>query len=277
MERNKIILKEKIAENTYSFWFYNPEIATHFSAGQFLILRVIKEGERIPLTIADVNKEKNLVRIIFQVVGATTDLLSKLKEDDIILDVLGPLGHGFEIPDGTKSVLLVGGGLGIAPLFPKIKEIAINHKLKADVVLGARSKDLFILVDEISNIASNVYLFTDDGSSGHKGLVTDGINYAISKNNKYDFCIAIGPILMMKAVTELTKKLNIPTYVSLNPIMIDGTGMCGGCRFLYGNEVKFACVDGPVFNAFKVNFDDLIQRNRQYREQECQLFKGENR
>jgi ferredoxin--NADP+ reductase len=275
VERNEIRIKEKIAENTYSFWFYHPEIAKHFSAGQFLILRVVKEGERIPLTIADVDIEKKLVRIIFQVVGETTYLLSKLNVNDIILDVLGPLGHGFEIPDGTKSVLLVGGGLGIAPLFPKIKEISINHKLKADVILGARSKDLFILVDEISKIASNVYLFTDDGSSGHKGLVTDGINFAISNNNKYDFCIAIGPILMMKAVTELTKKLNIPTYVSLNPIMIDGTGMCGGCRFLYGNEVKFACVDGPVFNAFKVNFDDLIQRNRQYREQECQLFKGD--
>lgn len=277
MERNVIVLKEKIAENTFSFWFYNPEIAKHFSAGQFLILRVIKEGERIPLTIADVDKEKNLVRIIFQVVGQTTQLLSELNQNDIILDVLGPLGHGFEIPDGTKSVLLVGGGLGIAPLYPKIKEIAVNHKLKADVVLGARNKDLFILVDEIKKIATNVYLFTDDGSSGNKGLVTDGINFAISNNNKYDLCIAIGPILMMKSVTELTKKLNIPTYVSLNPIMIDGTGMCGGCRFLYGSEVKFACVDGPVFNAFKVNFDDLIQRNRQYREQECQLFKGENR
>jgi len=277
VERNEIIVKEKIADNTFSIWFYNPEIAMHFSAGQFLILRVIKEGERIPLTIADIDKEKNLVRIIFQVVGQTTKLLSCLKEKDIILDVLGPLGHGFEIPDGTRSVLLVGGGLGIAPLFPKIKEIAVNHKLKADVILGARSKDLFILVNEISQIASNVYLFTDDGSSGHKGLVTDGINYAIAQNNKYDFCIAIGPILMMKSVTELTKKLNIPTYVSLNPIMIDGTGMCGGCRFLYGNEIKFACVDGPVFNAFKVNFDDLIQRNRQYREQECQLFKGEQR
>ena len=274
MERNEIVKKEKIAENTFSFWFYNKEISSHFLAGQFLILRVINEGERIPLTIADVDKEKNLVRIIFQVVGQTTQLLSELKEHQIILDVLGPLGHGFEIPDGTKSVLLVGGGLGIAPLFPKIKEIAINHKLRADVILGARTKDLFILVDEINKIASNVYLFTDDGSSGHKGLVTDGINFAVSQNNKYDFCIAIGPILMMKSVTELTKKLNIPTYVSLNPLMIDGTGMCGGCRFLYGNETKFACVDGPVFNAFKVNFDDLIQRNRQYREQECQLFKG---
>ncbi len=277
MERNEITLKEKIAENTYSYWFYNPEISNHFSAGQFLILRVATNGERIPLTIADVDKEKNLVRIIFQVVGYTTKLLSELNEKDRILDVLGPLGHGFEIPDGTKSALLVGGGLGIAPLFPKIKEITINHKLKADVVLGARSKNLFILVDEITKIANNVYLFTDDGSSGHKGLVTDGINHAISLNNKYDFCIAIGPILMMKSVTELNKTLNIPTYVSLNPIMIDGTGMCGGCRFLYGNETKFACVDGPVFNAFKVNFDDLIQRNRQYREEECQLFKGENR
>jgi len=271
LEYNLIVKKDKIADNTYSIWFYHPEICDHFMAGQFLILMVKENGERIPLTIADIDKNNSLVRIIFQVVGYTTKLLAALNVNDRIYSVLGPLGNALKLPENAKRVLLVGGGVGVAPLYPKIKDISIHLKLTADVVIGARNISLFILTEEIEKIANKLYLFTDDGSSGHKGLVTDGIKKAIEDNGSYDVCVAIGPLIMMKVVVELNKSLNLPTYVSLNPIMLDGTGMCGGCRFLYDNEVKFVCVDGPVFDGFKVNFEDLIKRNAQYKEYECKL------
>ncbi|HMA69766.1 MAG TPA: sulfide/dihydroorotate dehydrogenase-like FAD/NAD-binding protein [Candidatus Mcinerneyibacterium sp.] len=271
--RNQIVSKDKLGKNIYSFWVHNPEIANHYSAGQFLILKVKKVGERIPLTIADINPKKGNIRIIFQVVGLTTKILSEMKTKEIIPDILGPLGNNVKTEENFKNILFIGGGIGIAPIFPKIKEFSMNKKIKhIDSIIGAKNKDSLILIDEIERYVDNLYCMTDDGSYGEKGFVTKRLKKLL-REKKYDLCIAVGPLIMMKKVVENTKKYKLKTLVSLNTIMIDGTGMCGGCRLSYNGEIKYTCVDGPIFDGYKVNFDELIKRNRQYENSECKLEK----
>ena len=271
--RNQIVSKDKLGKNIYSFWIHNPEIASHYSAGQFLILKVKKEGERIPLTIVDINLKKGNIRIIFQVVGLTTKILSEMKTKEIIPDILGPLGNNVKTEENFKNILFIGGGIGIAPIFPKIKEFSMNKKIKhIDSIIGAKNKDSLILIDEIERYVDNLYCMTDDGSYGEKGFVTKRLKKLL-KDKEYDLCIAVGPLIMMKKVVENTKKYKLKTLVSLNTIMIDGTGMCGGCRLSYNGQTKYTCVDGPVFDGYKVNFDELMKRNRQYEDSECKLEK----
>ena len=257
-----------------------PLIARKAQPGQFIILRVDEDGERIPLTVADYDREKGTITIIFQIVGATTEKLNRLNEGEYIRDFVGPLGTPSHL-DGLKKVAVVGGGVGCAIAYPVAKKL---HELGAEVhsVVGFRNKDLVILEEEF-RAASDVYsIVTDDGSFGRKGLVTDALKELIDAGNKYDEVIAIGPVIMMKFVCKLTKEYGIKTVVSMNPIMIDGTGMCGGCRLTVGGKTKFACVDGPDFDGHEVDFDEAMNRGSMYRdferhayEETCNLFKKE--
>ncbi|MBE6022153.1 MAG: sulfide/dihydroorotate dehydrogenase-like FAD/NAD-binding protein [Cellulosilyticum sp.] len=259
-----------------------PFIAKKAEPGQFIILRVDEEGERIPLTIADFDREQGTVTIIFQIVGKTTKALSGLEEGDYLQDFVGPLGVASHV-EGLKKVAVVGGGVGSAIAYPVAKKL---HNLGADVdvIVGFRNKDLVILEDEFKAASSRLFMMTDDGSYGEKGLVTNALENLIKEGNNYDEVIAIGPLIMMKFVCELTKKYNVKTMVSMNPIMIDGTGMCGGCRLTVGGKVQFACVDGPDFNGHEVDFDEAISRASMYKdfekhayEAQCNLMKkGEN-
>jgi len=255
-----------------------PLIAKKAEPGQFIILRVDEEGERIPLTIADYDREAGTVRIIFQIVGATTEKLNHLNEGEFIKDFVGPLGVPTHI-DGLKKVAVVGGGVGCAIAYPVAKKL---HEMGAEVhtVVGFRNKDLVILEEEFSEVSDKLMVMTDDGSHGTKGLVTNALKELIDEGNKYDEVITIGPLIMMKFVCNLTKEYGIKTTVSMNPIMIDGTGMCGGCRLTVGGQTKFACVDGPDFDGHEVDFDEAIERSNMYREFErhaheetCNLFK----
>ena len=243
-----------------------PEIAKKAEAGQFVILRVDEAGERIPLTIADYDRENGLVTIIFQIVGAATKLLNGLNEGDSLRDFVGPLGVASHV-EGLKKVAVIGGGVGSAIAYPVAKKL---HSLGATVhtVAGFRTKDLVILEDEFRAVSDKFLIMTDDGSCGEKGLVTNALKNLIDSGEQYDEVIAIGPIIMMKFVAALTKEYGIKTVVSMNPIMIDGTGMCGCCRVSVGGETKFACVDGPDFDGHLVNFDQLMKRNRVYTAQE---------
>ena len=243
-----------------------PEIAKKAEAGQFVILRVDEAGERIPLTIADYDRENGLVTIIFQIVGAATKLLNGLNEGDSLRDFVGPLGVASHV-EGLKKVAVIGGGVGSAIAYPVAKKL---HSLGATVhtVAGFRTKDLVILEDEFRAVSDKFLIMTDDGSYGEKGLVTHALKNLIDSGEQYDEVIAIGPIIMMKFVAALTKEYGIKTVVSMNPIMIDGTGMCGCCRVSVGGETKFACVDGPDFDGHLVNFDQLMKRNRVYTAQE---------
>ena len=272
----KIVKKEILNPTTTLMEVVAPYVARKAEAGQFIILRVNEGGERIPLTIADYDKEKGTVTIIFQVVGATTMLLNTLDVGYEILDFVGPLGNPTHT-EGYKNVIVVGGGVGCAIAYPVAKKF---HSLgtKVNSIIGFRNKDLVILEDEFINVSDNMILLTDDGSKGRKGLVTNALEELINRGNEYDLVIAIGPLIMMKYVVEVTKKYNIKTVVSMNPIMIDGTGMCGGCRLSVGGKMKFACVDGPEFDGFMVDFDEAILRNKTYRAHEeaaCNLFKKE--
>ena len=260
-----------------------PRVAAKAAPGQFIILMVDKDGERIPLTINDYNRETGTVTIIFQIVGVTTQKLSVLEKGDYISDFVGPLGEPTEL-DGYSNVCVIAGGVGSAIAYPQAKELNKNG-VKVDVVAGFKNKDIVILEDEFRNACTNLYITTDDGSYIQKGFVTDKLKELIESGENYDVVIAIGPIMMMKAISNLTREYNIKTIVSLNPIMIDGTGMCGGCRVYVGGEAKFACVDGPDFDGHLVDFDKLIFRNRLYapeekREKEkheqstCNLFRG---
>jgi len=241
-----------------------PFIAKKAEPGQFIILRVDEEGERIPLTIADFDREKGIVTIIFQIVGKTTKALSALEEGDYLCDFVGPLGVASHV-EGLKKVAVIGGGVGSAIAYPIAKKL---HQLGADVdvVVGFRNKDLVILEDEFKVASNRLFVMTDDGSYGEKGLVTAALENLIKEGNDYDEVIAIGPLIMMKFVCELTKKYNVKTVVSMNPIMIDGTGMCGGCRLTVGGKVKFACVDGPDFDGHEVDFDEAISRSNMYKD-----------
>ncbi len=257
-----------------------PLVAKKAQPGQFIILRVDEEGERIPLTVADYDREKGTITIIFQIAGATTEKLNHLDEGDFIHDFVGPLGTPTHT-EGLKKVAVVGGGVGCAIAYPVAKKL---HSLGAEVhsIVGFRNKDLVILENEFRAVSSELRIMTDDGSAGEKGLVTDALKALIEAGNSYDEVVAIGPLVMMKFVSELTKAYGIKTVVSMNPIMIDGTGMCGGCRLTVGGETKFACVDGPEFDGHLVDFDEAIERSAMYRDFEthkrdltCNLFKKE--
>lgn len=269
----KIVQKRVLNPSVTLLEIEAPFIARKALAGQFIIFRIDEYGERVPLTIADYNREKGTITIIFQIVGRTTQQLSKLSEGDAILDVAGPLGMPTEIGTDVKKVCVIGGGVGCAIAYPQAKEL--NSKgIKVDVIAGFRSKDIVILEDEFKQQCDNLIICTDDGSYGKKGFVTDALKEQIENGSDYDAVIAIGPVPMMKFVCDVTKPHNIKTIVSLNPIMIDGTGMCGGCRVTVGGKIKYACVDGPDFDGHEVDFDELMKRNSTYREQEhsCRML-----
>lgn len=257
-----------------------PAVARKAQPGQFIILRVDEQGERIPLTIADFDREKGTVTIIFQVVGGTTEKLNHKEAGDFLQDFVGPLGRATET-EGLKRVAVVGGGVGTAIAYPVAKKLH-DVGCHVDLIVGFRNKDLVILEDEFRAASTSLIIGTDDGSYGKKALVTDLLKEQIETGAQYDRVIAIGPVIMMKFVCQLTKEYNIPTVVSMNPIMIDGTGMCGGCRLSVGGETKFACVDGPEFDGHKVDFDEAMARGAMYKdferhayEEACNLFKQE--
>ena len=270
----KITKKKRLNENIFLMDIEAPRVAKAGKPGQFIIVKPDEKGERIPLTICDLDPEKGTVTIVFQTVGASTEEMAKYNEGDYFQDFVGPLGVPSELVDEDveelkkKNILFIAGGVGTAPVYPQVKYLH-SKGIKADVIVGARSKNIVILQDEMKEVAGNFYLATDDGSSGYKGLVTDKLKDLVQKEGKkYDKVIAIGPMIMMKFVCLLTKELNIPTIVSLNPIMVDGTGMCGACRVLVGNEVKFACVDGPEFDGHLVDFDQAMKRQAMYKTEE---------
>ena len=257
-----------------------PFVAKKAQAGQFVIVRANKDGERIPLTVADFDREKGTVKIIFQIVGATTYLLNRLNVGDCLADFVGPLGNPTET-EGLKKVAVVGGGVGCAIAYPVAKKLheegAIVHS-----VVGFRNKDLVILEDDFRAVSDKYVLMSDDGTAGEKGLVTDALKRLIESGENYDEVIARGPVIMMKFVCRLTKEYGVKTVISMNPIMIDGTGMCGGCRLTVGGKTKFACVDGPDFDGHEVDFDEAMSRGASYKEWErhkyeetCNLFNKE--
>ena len=274
----KILRKKQLNENVCLMDIEAPFIAKKAKAGQFIIFRVDEYGERVPLTISDTNPETGAVTIIFQIVGRSTMVLSQLNEGDAILDFVGPLGTATEL-DGYKNVCVIGGGVGNAIAFPSAKALFKNGA-HVDVIAGFRSKDIVILEDEFKEVCDNLYITTDDGTYGEKGFVTNKLQSLIDAGNNYDLVIAIGPVPMMKFVSAVTEPYNIKTLVSLNPIMIDGTGMCGGCRVTVGGEIKFACVDGPDFDGHQVDYDELMKRNSTYRTKEthdrenCRMYKA---
>lgn len=269
----KIQKAEKLNENIYLMVVEAPRVARHCEPGQFVIVKIDETGERIPLTICDYDREAGTITIVFQPVGASTRKFAELKEGDAFRDFTGPLGRPSEFVKEDieslkkKKILFVGGGVGAAPVYPQVKWLK-EHGIDADVIIGSKNKDLLILEDEMRAVSGNYYPCTDDGSYGHAGMVTTMVEELVEHGNHYDVCIAIGPMIMMKFVCLLTKKLAIPTVVSMNPIMVDGTGMCGACRLLVGDEVKFACVDGPEFDGHLVDFDNAMKRQQMYKTQE---------
>lgn len=265
----EILDKQKIAPAIYSMTIDAPEIAKKAQPGQFIILRTDEEGERIPLTIADYNRDNGIVRIIYQVVGLTTKQLSEMSVGDCLATFAGPLGQPSEL-DATKRVLCIGGGVGTAVVYPMIKELNAMGAL-VDVITGARNKEHVILQNELKANCHHLYITTDDGSLGQQGFVTDVLKQLVENGEQYDEVIAIGPLVMMKFVSLLTKEYNIKTTVSLNPIMVDGTGMCGGCRVTVGGKTKYACVDGPDFDGHAVDFDQAMLRQTTYKNQEATL------
>jgi ferredoxin--NADP+ reductase len=263
---NEIKTKREIGPDVFRMDVATPKLARKAKAGQFVILRVSEDGERFPLTIADSDPAAGTITLIFQVVGKSTLLLAHMKEGDAILDLVGPLGLPTEI-ERYGQVLCIGGGIGIAPLYPIVKALkqAGNTVI---AILGARSRNLLIMEGEFRAVADEVHIATDDGTYGRKGFVTDVISDLVAKGMKFDKAWAIGPVPMMRNVSKLTAQLGLPTFVSLNPIMVDGTGMCGGCRVIVGGQVKFACVDGPEFHGDQVDFDSLSRRLGTYRTKE---------
>lgn len=276
----KIVNKVKLNDTVTSMEIEAPLVAKKAQAGQFIILRVDENGERIPLTIAGFDREKGTVRIIFQIIGATTALLNTKDVGDFILDFVGPLGNETKL-DGLKKVCIIGGGVGCAIALPIAQKLFASGA-EVHSIIGFRTKELVILQDEFSACSSKLFLMTDDGTQGEKGVVTKPLEEALKNGEKYDEVIAIGPLIMMKFVAQTTRPYGVKTTASMNPIMIDGTGMCGGCRLTVGGKVKFACVDGPDFNAFDVDFDEVMNRNSTYKdfekdayEKQCNLFRKE--
>ncbi|TQQ84976.1 sulfide/dihydroorotate dehydrogenase-like FAD/NAD-binding protein [Peptacetobacter hominis] len=267
----RIAKKELLTDKIYSMDIVAPRVAKSAKPGQFIIIKLDEKGERVPLTIADYNAEEGTVNIVFQVVGATTMKLARLEENDFVSDFVGPLGHPSDfveedIEDLKKTnMIFVAGGVGAAPVYPQVKWLK-EHGVDVDVIIGARCKDLIILEDEMRKVAKNVYISTDDGSYGFNGRVTDCLKDLVeNQGKKYDKAIVIGPMIMMKFMCMMTKELEIPTIVSLNTLMVDGTGMCGACRVSVGNEIKFACCDGPEFDGHLVNFDEAMRRQTMYK------------
>ena len=277
----KILKKQRLNVNTQLMVIDAPHVARKAEPGQFIILRVSEDGERIPLTIAEYDREQGTITIIFQEVGATTIALGEMNEGDCLHDFVGPLGKASEL-EGLKKVAVVGGGLGCAIAYPQAKKL---HEMgcEVDLIAGFRSKDIIILEDEMKAACTNLHIVTDDGSNGRKALVTQVLKELIDAGNQYDAVIAIGPMIMMKFVCETTRPYGIKTIVSMNTIMVDGTGMCGGCRLTVGGETKFACVDGPDFDGHLVDFDSSMRRGAMYKAQEkasverheCNLMKQE--
>ena len=270
----KIVKAEQLADKIYLMDVEAPRVAGACEPGEFVIVKMDEVGERIPLTICDYDRDAGIVTIVFQIVGASTEKMSKLKAGDGFRDFVGPLGRPSEFVHEdleslkNKKMLFVAGGVGTAPVYPQVKWLR-NHGIDADVIVGAKTKDMLILEDQMRAVAKELYITTDDGSYIRKGMVTDVVKDLVEKQGKhYDVCVAIGPMIMMKFVCLLTKELNLPTIVSMNPIMVDGTGMCGACRLTVGDQVKFACVDGPEFDGHLVNFDEAMKRQQMYRTEE---------
>ena len=269
-----IVRKETLADNIILMDIKAPRVAAECLPGQFIIAKTDEVGERIPLTICDYDREKETVTIVVQTIGAGTERMMSLNEGDALEDFVGPLGCASELcleenleETKKKNIVFIAGGLGTAPVYPQVKWLH-EHGIDADVIMGSRTKNLLFYIDEMKAVAGNVYVTTDDGTYGFHGNGCQQLEALVNEGKHYDVCVAIGPMIMMKFVTILTKKLEIPTIVSMNPIMVDGTGMCGACRLMVGGEVKFACVDGPEFDGHLVDFDQAMKRQQQYKTEE---------
>ncbi|MGL5755902.1 MAG: sulfide/dihydroorotate dehydrogenase-like FAD/NAD-binding protein [Paraclostridium sp.] len=271
---SKIVKKKNLTDSIYLMDIEAPRVAKASKPGQFVIVKNDEKGERVPLTIADYDTDKGTVSIVFQTVGASTKQLETFEEGDCVADFVGPLGMPSEFIEENinelknKKIIFIAGGVGAAPVYPQVKWFKQNG-IDVDVIVGSRTKDLLILEDEMREVAGNLYVCTDDGTYGFNGRVTDCLKDLVeNQGKKYDHAVVIGPMIMMKFMCMLTKELNIPTTVSLNPIMVDGTGMCGACRVNVGGEIKFACVDGPEFDGHLVNFDESMRRQTMYKTEE---------
>ena len=268
----KIVKAEQLSEKNFLMVVEAPWVVRSCQPGQFLIVKIDEQGERIPLTICDYDREAGTVTIVFQTIGASTERMAKLKAGDYFMDVTGPLGRPSDLvemdPEELKkmNILFVGGGVGAAPVYPQVKWMS-EHGYNCEVIIGAKTKELIMLEEEMKKVAVT-YIATDDGSYGYHGMIPSLIEYLVNSGKHYDRVVAIGPVIMMKFVCVLTKKLGLPTIVSMNPIMVDGTGMCGACRLMVGGEVKFACVDGPEFDGHLVDFDLAMERQRTYKTEE---------
>ena len=269
----KIVKKQELTTNIYLMEVEAKRVAKTCEPGQFVIVRMDSESERIPLTICDYNREEETITIVFQTVGASTERMVSLQEGDAFEDFVGPLGCPSELISKDieqlkkMNIVFIAGGLGTAPVYPQVKWMH-EHGVDVDVIVGAKNKELIILEEEMKAVAGNLYITTDDGSYVRKGMGTDVLKDLVAEGKHYDLCVAIGPMIMMKFVCLLTKELGIPTIVSMNPIMVDGTGMCGACRLQVGDEIKFACVDGPEFDGHLVDFDQAMKRSQMYKSEE---------
>ncbi len=262
MKQFEILKKRRLAENVCEYVVYAPLVAKHALAGQFVILRTDEDGERVPFTVCDYSRNDGTVTILVQEVGFTTLRLSQLEEGDALCDFAGPLGNPTDLGQ-FERICLVGGGIGSAVIFPQAKQLMRDGK-KADVILGARNNSLLMYADELGKYAANLYITTDDGSCGKKGFVSDMLLELLNEGKRYDCVFAVGPLGMMKAVSKLTEKLNIPCVVSMNSLMVDGTGMCGCCRLTVNGKTAYACIEGPEFDGHAVDFDEAISRSRMY-------------
>ncbi len=268
-----IVKKEKLADKIFLMDVKAPRVAKTCEPGQFVIVKMDEEGERIPLTICDYDREAGTITIVFQTVGASTERMQYLNEGDAFQDFVGPLGCASELVEmdieelKKKNIVFIAGGVGTAPVYPQVKWLH-EHGVDCDVIMGSRTKELLFFVEKMEKVAANLYVTTDDGSYGFHGMGTNQLQELVDQGRTYDHCVAIGPMIMMKFVCLLTKKLGIPTIVSMNPIMVDGTGMCGACRLTVGDEVKFACVDGPEFDGHLVDFDQAMKRQQLYKTDE---------
>ncbi|MDE6303156.1 MAG: sulfide/dihydroorotate dehydrogenase-like FAD/NAD-binding protein [Clostridia bacterium] len=266
MKNFEIASKRQLAENVHEYGIYAPLVVKHCLAGQFIILRTDEDGERVPFTICDYSREDGIVYILVQEVGYTTMKLAEMKVGDALADFVGPLGNATDLSE-FKNICLVGGGIGSAVIYPQAKQLHAEGR-SADVIVGARNKSLLMYTDNFAANSKNLYLVTDDGSNGNKGFVTDMLRQLVESGKKYDCVFAVGPLPMMKAVCALTRELGIKTIVSMNSLMVDGTGMCGCCRLSVNGEIKYACIDGPEFDGHGVDFDEAILRSRTYKAQE---------
>ena len=266
MKRYEILKKRALASNVNEYVIYAPLVAKHCLAGQFVILIVEPDGERVPFTICDYSREEGTVSILVQEVGYTTAKLAMMKEGDALQDFVGPLGNSTNLAE-FKNIVLVGGGIGSAVIYPQAKQLKADGK-NVDVIVGARNESLLMYVDEFKENSDNLYLITDDGSNGKKGFVTDMLKSLVESGKNYDCVFAVGPLPMMRAVCNLTRELGIHTIVSMNSMMVDGTGMCGCCRLTVDGKTKYACIDGPEFDGHAVDFDEAILRSKIYRSQE---------